>query len=202
MDIQKALSILNIDNIDNIDETKLKIIFRKLMKKNHPDLGGSEEKAKQINNAYEIITNSINNKCNIPKEYKETKIVHKIIMSIDSLINIYSGKSVYYNIAGKKVEINKNNLKSNDVILDIEVKVLYRNKVEKHTTSTKLNIKDYYIINIELNDSDLKEPLPVELIVSNKKVKLEMSLKILEYTLTLDKAVKLRIRLERKENNG
>jgi len=52
-EIKRALDILELPNL--ITKVDLKKQYRLVSKKNHPDLGGDEEKQEQINRAYGIL---------------------------------------------------------------------------------------------------------------------------------------------------
>lgn len=57
MTISQALKTLEINEHVNVDIVKR--AYRKLMKENHPDLGGSAAKAAQINEAYELLLENV-----------------------------------------------------------------------------------------------------------------------------------------------
>ena len=52
-EIEKALDILSLPTL--ISKEDVKSQYRFLAKKNHPDIGGSPEKMEQINKAYKIV---------------------------------------------------------------------------------------------------------------------------------------------------
>lgn len=52
MTVQEAASTLE---VTELNEETLKIAYKKMMKKHHPDLGGTIEKAQEINDAYHLL---------------------------------------------------------------------------------------------------------------------------------------------------
>jgi len=52
----KALSVLSISSEDATNPDKLKTAYRQASKKNHPDMGGSEEAMKDVNAAYDFLS--------------------------------------------------------------------------------------------------------------------------------------------------
>ena len=59
LNITEALKIFGEESISNLNRDNIKSKFRKLMRNNHPDLGGDEEKAKVINIAYTLLKKEI-----------------------------------------------------------------------------------------------------------------------------------------------
>lgn len=77
---------------DNASKDVCKVAYRTLMRLNHPDAGGSVEKATELNRAYEMIQNgyrvtSPTFKENVykPKSTAKAKYTHKSIFEIVSL---------------------------------------------------------------------------------------------------------------------
>jgi curved DNA-binding protein CbpA len=58
MSFDDALKVFNISAEDVADKASLKTTYRKLAMQHHPDKGGDEDIAKDINNAYEILSKS------------------------------------------------------------------------------------------------------------------------------------------------
>lgn len=58
MSVDMALKTLDISKEDAADKGKLKSAYRKYAIKYHPDRGGSEAKMKEVNDAYETLSNS------------------------------------------------------------------------------------------------------------------------------------------------
>lgn len=52
---QRALQVLGFDRDDNPTEDEVKAAHREAMKAAHPDAGGSEELARKINNARDLL---------------------------------------------------------------------------------------------------------------------------------------------------
>ncbi len=61
---QKAYELLGLSS--DASEDEVKSAFRNMAKKHHPDKGGDEEKFKEINEAYQILTNSKNDEFDDP----------------------------------------------------------------------------------------------------------------------------------------
>lgn len=59
LSIEQALGLLNITNVE--DKGTLKKVYRKLMKENHPDAGGSDELSAKLNKAYDILNIAFDN---------------------------------------------------------------------------------------------------------------------------------------------
>lgn len=129
MNISKALKLMQIDNIMN--ETALKKQFRKLMRENHPDSGGSHEIATELNKAYEFLLEAHKNSKTseeahdnfMNQVFKEKTREKSINISIQALDKLFEGKALR-DKNGKEV-VSRENLGNVRLLVngDITVKV-------------------------------------------------------------------------------
>ncbi|MEM4385673.1 MAG: J domain-containing protein [Candidatus Anstonellales archaeon] len=122
MDINKAMNIFGIKDIGSLKD--INSIYRRLMKENHPDLGGNEERAKEINIAYNILK-ELKDKMHFNTECNQIKDI--VILKLDELVMVYEGKDI---VKGEKV-INKGSLSRYEVYIDIDVDIEIQGVIER-----------------------------------------------------------------------
>ena len=195
MELYDALKIFGFTEITKIDELMLRKAYRKLMKKNHPDIGGSEEVAKKINKANEVVLAALESlkKAEINRVSGNTTV----FINFDSLIKIFNGDSVVVGNADNKMTIDRSNINRFNIVLDIDIKIMANgiqypvNKLEPR------NISDNYSITFRYFTRTLDELVEFEIQAYGKKVAIPVSTKIINLNLKYDNAVTLKVILER-----
>ena len=195
MELYDALNIFGFADITKIDELMLRKAYRKLMKKNHPDIGGSEEVAKRINKANEVVLAALETlkKAEINRVSGNTTV----FINFDSLINIFNGDSVIVGNTDNKMTIDRSNINRFNIVLDIDIKIMANgiqypvNKLEPR------NISDNYSITFRYFTKTLDELVEFKIQSYGKKVAIPVSSKIINLNLKYDNAVTLKVILER-----
>ena len=196
MDIFEALKIFEYDTIVGLKETEIRKKYRRLMKKNHPDVGGSEEKAKLIIEANTTILAKL-------EELQKQELcnsapgIKTVFIKFDSLINIFNGGTVEVRADKESLIIGKNNINAFNVIIDTDIKIrmagidYQMGRLEPRTHS------DNYSITFKYPVADLAESIFFEIFAYGKHVKLDVGQPTLRLNLTFEHGIKLTVILER-----
>jgi curved DNA-binding protein CbpA len=152
LNITEALDIFDID-LGNIDDDKLKKKYRLLMKANHPDLGGSHEKAQSIIEAYELIKKAMKTLkvANAGKVASDNSIY---IITLGQLIDIYSGKS-FKSQRKQGLVIDIKSLRKLNIMVSIEVIIEVDGVKSEVSVIAPYNSNDIYDINYNLEVPDI-----------------------------------------------
>lgn len=198
MDILKALEIFKIDDIGNIDKSKIKRTFKVLMKSNHPDIGGNEEKAKLINIAYGVILDNIDRLKHIGDiENNRKEVVHNCLITIENLINIYNGENLKFGDENNSIILNRSNLRTNNIIIKIKASVVHGGILYNFEDYARLNNKDEYNIICKIETESISKPDKVRLIAYGINEEIEINYKSLARRIKLDYGVYLNIIMDR-----
>lgn len=120
--MKDSLKIFGISDISKADLKSVKVTYRKLMMRNHPDRGGSEEAAKYVTNAYNKIVDYIE------KREKEQEIaVENEVMSV-----LLDDKDYYSILNGGSVKVRNS--------LGVE-KIICRQTLDKFNVLVKVKIQ-------------------------------------------------------------
>lgn len=200
LNIADALKLFSIDDLRELNETNLKKKFRELMRENHPDRGGDEEKAKQINEAYSILKKYLEN----PQVHIAVKQKQPIMCKIplDKLYDIYeNNEDVQLQGNGERFILNKSNINKNKVIVNIEVDIEVNGEVQKFNCIKQLDIWNKYKIDCKLcvNGSDISD---ITIKAHGKTVNTTVGLRGKDIKLTYGKYIELTVSIERIECNG
>lgn len=199
MDILEALSIFSLNDLSSISKADIKKKFKVLMRKHHPDLGGDEEKAKEINGAYGIILNNIS----LLEMYSNTKKEEVFcIIPFNKLSDIYNGENITLKNEGKDWILKQSNLRTNKVVLMINLRLLYKGNILEFEKMSFLNNKDDYYIDCKLYDTAIDVKESIKIFAYGKEYTTDISGRRLDKTLYFDNSVNLHIRIERVERNG
>ena len=184
MNINEALELFGMDLME-VSKDTLKKRYRELMKKNHPDLDGSTEIAQNINEAHSLLQDSLNRiavtQANANARSNDKRI---FVITIDQLINIYSGKQL--KTSGKEpVIIGIRDLKKLNILLNACVSIQYVNtgKTLNFESLTPYDIKDIYRVECSIPIKDISTPEPIKLKCLDKNI---------EINLDNDKTIRLR----------
>lgn len=190
MELQYALDIFSIQNINKAPKDDVKKKYRALMKKNHPDIGGDENKAKEIAEAYKLIANILAK----IDESKKSNTTSLSLINFNELVNIYSGKEV--NSFTDSTTINNSNLRLKRVMLNTEVSIEINGFEYIYKSIIPRNDSDVYnmVCGIKANTFD---DIPITIKAYNKKIENILSKNNLCIVLSFDYNVKLKISIER-----
>lgn len=90
-------SRFGIPNASNLDKGELKNYYIALVKKHHPDVGGSNDDMRFINAAYDVLKTPV--KSVVPKEKVDARLQKKSVQfRFDDETVIASGKSDYFDL--------------------------------------------------------------------------------------------------------
>ena len=171
MNYYDALRVFSIDNVTDLSQDNLKKIYRKLAKKWHPDVCGSDEKYKEIQAAYEILRKNIK-ELGINNLAQNTLKKESIIVTLESLVNLFKNNQP---IRFGKKEINKFNINNHEVYIGIDIR-LNIDGIDTNSYFVKpRSNRDDYIINIEIPDTDLTREVDITLKMLDKTVNCTMN---------------------------
>ena len=159
MGIGEALEILKIESLDNLESKTLTKIYRKLMKRHHPDLYTDrpdelkehEEIAKKINEAYEILNKALE-KSKILRQFEQTKSVTEIfaIIPFNELISLYGGSIVTLGHKDGEFKLTSSNIRANRIVLDIGCTIIIDGINYTFSSLKPWVIKDEYELNCDI----------------------------------------------------
>ena len=196
MDLLDALKLFEIDSIINVNEADLKKKYRKLIKLNHPDLGGSENKSMEIISAYDILKKSIETLKNIDILSKSS--TETVIISFENLIDILKGKSISYTANSKNIiNISKENINRYNIIVEIRIKIEFNGVCREYTKFEVRTISDSFTIHCKYAALNLTDTIETKIIAYGKNVDLKLSNPNVNMNLTFDNRVKLKVMMER-----
>ena len=115
--------VLGVDK--NSSEDEIKSAYRKLAKEHHPDLGGDPEKAKEINQAYDMIKH--------PEKFAETSPNFSKHFHFDDITDLESFFTVFSNargFPGRNNQINPN--------IRVRLEISLESIIEKQTKQIKV----------------------------------------------------------------
>lgn len=200
LSIEESLNIFGISSITSINEDSLKKTFRRLIRNNHPDLGGDITKAQKINEAYSLLKDALHKRQSVPKEENHVRMVCKI--RLEDIVEVYKGRSlIMASDNGEKIIITKDNIDKYKVIVVETVEISYRNEWLKFENLEIKNKMDRYSITCRILDDRVDvqeitikahEKTVTKVIESNRK----------DIVLSFDGLVTLVVQIERIEYNG
>lgn len=197
MSLIEALKVLGIKSINNISLDELKKIRKKRLRLVHPDLAGLDEerrevlnnKAKDINNAYDII------KGTIQKLSLEIRSEEMVVVDILSIIKVYKGEEVVGKLlkGGNIIDtrINRLNIRTKDILIEIPYSVITGGVVNKDVAYVKWDIKDKYEVGIKV---DMGRDVEVQIL--DVKIKVYMDMKVKRLRFDLGQGVQVGVRLD------
>ena len=188
MNLSEALELFELD-LNNITADSLKKRYRQLVKKNHPDIGGSTEKAQEINEANEILLEALNRVAlarvsnQVTNKSQDKRI---FVITVEQLIAIYNGKS--FKAGGSEpVIIDIKALKKLNILLAINAQLIIDGITFNYDNITPYNTADVYSIECTVNTSNIND---------NKDITIKCNTKTLNIVLDNDKTIRFKL-----ENN-
>lgn len=206
MNLAEALELLGIEDIHNLTKEDLKKIYRKLLKKYHPDANnGDDTKAKEVIKANEIILAAL-------QEIESYKAMMKLmqmqshcitsVIPLHTLINIYNGESITLGSGEDAVELNKNNIMKHNIFVMIDFNINITNEGTKHINKIcKVEMfRNYEIVcDIELNEL---KAVDIEVNVLDVKRAFNMSADSVRLPILLDNDIRLILTIRKKIITG
>lgn len=195
MDISYALGVFNITDISKVSDEDVRKKYRKLMKVNHPDVGGSEEKAKEIIEANNTILNAL-------KELKRHQIENKstdatIFINLGSLINIFNGESITVGNSDNSITVNRSNINAFKVMINIDISIMFNGIEYKFSKFELRNHSDNYSIVCKYLAYTFDEVVNARIMAYGKDITINIKDANLNMNLTFDNGIRLKVMLER-----
>lgn len=188
MDISKAMQILKLNDFSYLNEENVKKNYRDLIRKNHPDLGGNNDIAKEINEAHETLLNALN----IIKTNNKVTKQSTYIISFEDLIKIFKGNTVKY---GEK-DINIKNINRLNIVIDININVSFNEFNWEYNKFEIRKLDDKYSIQCKYKVANINDKVIVNIKAYGKELTLDVS--VMNQNINLDyNGIKLKIMLER-----
>lgn len=208
MSLIEALKILSIHDLNTLTKEELKKIYRKLLKKYHPDNNnGDDTKAKDITKANEVVLAALVE----IESYKEMmKVMQRqysyitSVLPLSTLIDIYKGSSISFNVNGDTVVIDKTNLLRHNFFIMVDFSIAVLNESTKYFNRIcKLDFSRSYEIICDIEVVELKA-LGIEINILNEKRNFTMEADGLRVPIRLDEDIRiiLNIRKKLKTTNG
>ena len=174
MSVREAMSLLGFTSVDELSEESIKVRWRNIVKKIHPDIGGDEELTKKCNMAYEVLMNALPN---IDYLHKVEKNVIKLT-GIKDLVAIYEDRAHSSKLGMNLGDIIGGKKKEEKLLIEIPVAVKFRSLVIEKSFLMPQSKNDIYTCTILLNDhDDIFKDEDVEVIVADKVVRNVMGCK-------------------------
>lgn len=211
MDVVKALGILNFNDIQSVDRETLKKSYRSLIRKNHPDLcqGDKKEKdkaeeiTKQLNKAYELLSNLLDEIDELNRwENITKKVIIRTILPFQTLEDLYDNKPITLRSSnGESIQLNKGGLKAHNIMFLLECDIVNQcDGVVKHFSTIKpYNLSDEYLIDTQLQFTDDCYNSPsVTIKAYNKELNITLKNEVTKVKLAYKHRVFLIIQIEKK----
>lgn len=202
MNIDKALRLFNIDDINNISTDGIKKTYRKLMLVNHPDKGGCQNIAVDINEAYNILKDLA-----FQLEEFKSSIVEKntkrqmCIIDIDKYADIYSGAEYKVYSSKDSKTLSKSTLSQFRVMLDINIAIEINGVINEFNKVVARDSSDVYMIDCKI-PKEYGKDLELTIKAYGKSVNITMKDTKIALNLSLNNGVKLVVGLEERVINN
>lgn len=171
MDYYEALKLFNIGNGKELNKENVKQIYRKLVKKWHPDVCGSDNKYKEIQEAYETINEHFKGMDEIKKStHKDNR--EAIILDLKDLLEIFKGGSIRIS---EDTSIDKINIGRYNIFIKIELAVIINGKTLNSEFIRPRSIKDEYEVDLEIPGTELDKDIDIKVMILDKSIEKTMS---------------------------
>lgn len=206
MNLTEALKILDIQDINDLTKEELKKKYRNILKKCHPDANnGDDTKAKEVIKANEIVLSALDEIESYKKMMKMMQQHQHCITSViplSTLIKIYQGDGIKFNLDGEELEVNKSNLLRHNIFVMIDFSIAVKNEDTKYFNKIcKIDFSRNYEI---ICDIELKElrAIDIEISVLNEKRNFTMESDGLRVPIRLDEDIRLILNIRKKVMSG
>jgi len=193
MNYYEALRLFNIDNSNEIEATVIKKKYRTLVKKWHPDVCGDDTKYKEVQDAYKIINDYLKaadkNKLNSVEERQKT-----VILEVKDILDIFKGKEIRIN---NNINITKDSIARYNVFVRISTDIIIDGVTFNFSTIKPRNIKDEYVFDIMLPDTDLDRTVAIKVKLMDRHIDKEMNSVRMDFRFNLDYISQITIAVQR-----
>lgn len=140
MELAEAFKIFGMKQGEIIKVEGLKVKYRRLSKEAHPDLGGSDEKAAQVNLAYETIKNYLSGGAHTFREIPKRTGVKEVSM---------------YEYYGDLYELNMNRYRDSRIVLNFDIEIeLSNGERAKENISMPLEKSHKYRVGANISEEN------------------------------------------------
>lgn len=195
MDITYAINLFGITDISKVTDDEVRKKYRRLMKINHPDVGGSEEKAKEIIEANTLILNTIKELSKHKIESKTTDVT--VFINFGSLISIFNGEKITVGNSENAIVIDRSNINAFRVMVSIDISVIINGIEYKFNRFELRNHSDNYSISCKYPAYTFNEVVSARIIAYGKDITINIKDMNLNMNLTFDNGIKLKVMMER-----
>lgn len=193
MNYYEALRLFNIDNSNEIEATVIKRKYRTLVKKWHPDVCGDDTKYKEVQDAYKIINDYLKaadkNKLNSVEERQKT-----VILEVKDILDIFKGKEIRIN---NNINITKDSIARYNVFVRISTDIIIDGVTFNFSTIKPRNIKDEYVFDIMLPDTDLDRTVAIKVKLMDRHIDKVMNSVRMDFRFNLDYISQITIAVQR-----
>lgn len=202
MQLEEALKILEVEGLT--DKDTLKKAWKRQLKRYHPDLAGMDKELAAEYTAKTLLLKEAFNLCTaMATELESRRSVNKSsrisIIDIESLIKIYKGDKVISRVQfGDEVgtvEINKNNIRTRNVLICIPY-IVRTNGVEKRSFELcTWNIKDQYSFRVQIKSYDITGPHDVSVSICDKTLRIKFNGSAATLSIRLSAGINVEVQL-------
>lgn len=200
MTLVDAMKVFGIVDISTMTEDDIKKLYRRLMRRNHPDIGGSDEKAKEINTANELLNSAIQHIVEARKleELKNTSKSIPCAVKFSDYISLFSGSTMTVPYNGVNYELSSKTLSKFNVYVDVEAELTCNGDKQSIKKRFLRRIDDKYQIDCIAHVNSLSETMNLTVSAYGKSRDISVSSSSIELSLRYDYNVTLVFRIERR----
>ena len=143
----EALKILRLRSFEDLEEQRVKLAYKKLMRVVHPDVGGSEEEAKLVNEAYSVAYGL----CKFQKQLNLASVEHHCIVEFDTYRRIISGGIEEVIVNGQTIKVKRPDLHDYRVYLEVSIDLVVDGIYKTINTCIKRNLSDVYKVEYSID---------------------------------------------------
>ena len=197
MTLNEALNILGINDILKVTSQEVNKRYKQLIVKNHPDVGGSSEKTRQIIEAKRIVINTCKQ-----LEAFVVKDKQMCIVDIGLLSLVYDNKSIPIRNSTTGEYLNRGNIGDYKVLLEADVGIVRDGVTSRYNKLFIRNTQDIYNLDIPIRVDKLNTDVEVTVIFGDKKI--DATVRTMTRTIRIDtgRGIILNINLEKKIITG
>lgn len=198
MNLEQSLELFKIDDItaETIDTLKKK--YKKLMIKFHPDnCGGSDDKAKDIGVAFEVLRDAIENirKYTVVNDVREE---YTIIIPLSKLIHVYQGGTVTVGSGESAKVFDRKDIQKYNTLIISEVSLTHNGNVFRFANMQHWSISDKYLINCELIVENLSDKETVLIKLEDFEKEISFTSQAVSMVIPLSFNISVEIKIDKK----
>lgn len=200
MNTQRAMDILGISDIRELNENILKQTYRALIKKNHPDAGGTKEAAQEVSLAYAFLKELLKKLDSVSNQSSSSSPL--CVVTLAELQKIYSGGSIKYKYNGEQFTLSKSAINTTKVVIAFDVDITLSGNKTSYQSLILRDYRDKYSVNCRVKSDNISDEEDLVVEVGGKKIVCKISTLRLDLILNFDYSIQLLLSIERAYNNG